>query len=71
MLKYVPIAFIAIVCQTLANTASTGLRIYLDQGDLETANRLLSSVWLFTTASITMYALIAILLVFDLRKLGN
>jgi hypothetical protein len=71
VLKYIPIAFIAIVCQTLGNTATTGFRIYLDKGELETANRLLSGIWLFNSASIVMYALIATLLVFDLRKLGK
>lgn len=71
MLKYIPIAFIAIVCQTLGNTASTGMNIYLDKGDLETAHRLLSSVWLFNSAAVIMYGLIAILLIFDLRKLDR
>lgn len=71
MLKYIPIAFIAIVCQTLANTASTGMNIRLEQGELDSAHTLLTSVWMFSSAAIIMYALIGLLLILDLRKLDK
>lgn len=71
MLKYLPIAFIAITLQALSNTASTGMNLYLEQGDLDTAHALLTDVWLFGIGSIIMFALIAILAFFDLKKLGK
>jgi hypothetical protein len=71
MLKYIPIAFIAITLQSLSNTASTGMNLYLEQGDLDKAHSLLTDVWLFGIGSIIMFALIAILALFDLKKLGK
>jgi hypothetical protein len=71
MLKYISIGFVTIVCWQLATTTQNAVTRYSAIGDLESAERLLSSMWLFTFASMLMLAILALMLVFDLRKLGK
>jgi hypothetical protein len=68
MLKYIPISFVTIVCWQLATTTQNAVTRYSAIGDLESAERLLGAMWLFTLASIGMLAILALMLVFDLRR---
>jgi hypothetical protein len=68
MLKYIPISFVTIVCWSLATITQNGVTRYSVIGDLESAERLLGAMWLFTLASLLMFATLALMLVFDLRR---
>lgn len=70
MMKYIPLGFIVVVSHWLATTTQTAVVRYSAIGELETAERLLLPAWLFTAVAVILLALIAILAIFDLRKMS-
>jgi hypothetical protein len=71
MFRYLSVCFITYFCWSFSKTTGDNLVKYSEAGDLATAERFIVPMWSFTIATMVMVIVLAIMVIRDLRKLGN
>jgi hypothetical protein len=71
MIRYLFVGFITFACWSFSRTMGDNLAKYSQAGDLETAERFITPMWLFTTATALMLIVLVIMALRDLRKLDR
>ena len=71
MFRYLSVLMVAFFTYSFAELMRNNLLNYTELGDLATAEKFIAPMWLFTTSHLIMLAVLALIIILDLRRLGK